>query len=43
MLKHPGVVAGAYSPGPEDAETDGPGTSPTQDEVSENSSPDALP
>lgn len=43
MLKHPGVVTGAYSPGSEDAETDGSGTSPTQDQVSENSSPDALP
>lgn len=43
MLKHPGVVKGAYSPGPEDAETDGSGTSPTQDQASEILSPDALP
>lgn len=43
MLKHPAVVTGAYSPGPEDAEADGSGTSPTQDQASENLSPDALP
>lgn len=43
MLKHPGVVTGAYSPGPEDAETDGSGTSPIHNQASENSSPDALP